>query len=124
MNHIKSAAAAGLMISALNSVYGIYTAVRISAGFAFQESLLPELKSVLFNLIILSLPGIIILFRKNAYMKWFWTPWLYPAVTGSGLAYAYTAGDALAAGLAMMFTVFPFCIVFSVVVLLRRKKEE
>ncbi len=124
MQQNKIAGIFGGLLSLTFLVYGIYHAIRISKGFAFAESLLPELITVISTQIPLIAPAIVLTLNKHLKKYKNWVFWLYPAVIGLGLLNVFLAKDPLAAGLPMIMLVFPFCIIYAIVVLFFNKKSS
>jgi uncharacterized membrane protein len=119
MNNYKKAGIIGGLLVMAHLVISIYQAFAISKGFSFIEGLLPELKVVVINAGILLAPATVLIFKKFK-KESHWLIWTYPVIVGLGLLSVYMATDALAAGLPMIIIVFPFCIIFAIVTLIKK----
>lgn len=124
MKQNKIAGILGGLLSLSFLVYSIYHAIRISKGFTFTESLLPELITVITTQIPLIAPAIVLIFNKHLKTYKYWVYWLYPVIIGLGLLNVLLAEDPLAAGLPMIVFVFPFCIIYTIVLLFFNKKSS
>ncbi|WP_455169033.1 hypothetical protein [Aegicerativicinus sediminis] len=123
MNQYKKAGLAGALISLIYFFYNIYLAFKITQGFPFSETL-SEILTAIFAQIPLLLPAIVLVlftFKKKISN---WVIWLYPAVITIGLLNVLLSDDALSAGLPMIIFVYPFCVIYAVILFLLRKKSE
>lgn len=123
MKQNKIAGMVGGLLSLSFLVYSIYHVIQISKGFAFAEALLPELMTVISTQIPLIAPAIVLIFFKQLKRYKNWVFWLYPVVIGLGLLNVLLAEDPLAAGLPMMVFVFPFCIIYTLVLFFNKKSS-
>lgn len=110
----------GWAIAVLFIIFQLYTSVKISEGFSFQEGLLPELMVTFKNAVIFLLPAIALYIKKPINKTIQYVSVLYPVLLGLGLANVLISSDPLAAWLPILLIVMPFCVVFSLVVFLRK----
>jgi hypothetical protein len=102
-------------------IFNVYQAIAISKGFSFAESLLPELVIAIIVGSIFIAPAIVLLTKQNLRKNILWIAWLYPIVLGLGMLNVFYANDPLEAGLPIMVVVLPFCIIFSLILLLQKR---
>jgi len=123
MKHSQKAGLVGGLISLSFFVYNIYVAFRISKGFTFDKSLYYELINAIFIQLFLLSPAIILTFFKHFKKDSAWIFWLYPVVIGFGLLNTLLSKDPISAGLPMVVLVFPFCFIYTIVLLILKKKS-
>lgn len=102
----------------------IYHAIRISRGFEFTESLLPELSNAIINGLIVISPALVLILSKNVELKIPWIIWSYPIITAFGMLNYFTSSDPLEAGIPMISLVYPFCLLFAIFIYLRNQIKK
>ena len=100
--------------------YGSYhTFSRINQKSSFLTDVLPELNIMTIQAAILLLPAVAMYFKKPSGKSVAYTSILYPILLFLGFFNILTSDDALAAGLPMIMIVFPYCIIYGIIVLSR-----
>ncbi|QTD38638.1 hypothetical protein JL193_05010 [Polaribacter batillariae] len=124
MKQHKKAALVGLIFVLIYFCYDIYHIIRISKGFSFEESLLPELVILFINQLLLIAPAVVLFIIKSFKKKYIFAVWLYPIILALGFINILVSNDPLAAGLPMVFLVFPACIILAILYFLFREKDK
>ena len=89
----------------------------------FPESLFSELLIAITAQIPMLAPAIVLIFCKHFKKNNTWIFWLYPVVLGLGLINLLLSKDPIFAGLPMVLLVFPFCIIYAIVLLFLKKRN-
>lgn len=120
---IKNISLIGGLLALTYFTFNVITAINISKGFGFAESLLPELLNALIVGVIFILPALILFKIKHFKKHIIYIAWLYPIILLGGIINLLLVDDALAAGLPMLLIVTPFCIIFSLILILQKKNN-
>ncbi|MDO7663476.1 MAG: hypothetical protein MUQ36_07680, partial [Planktomarina temperata] len=89
----------------------------ISKGFAFFDSLFPELVGSFNTSIIFFMPAAVLLFRSAFSPVLEKASTVYPIVMAPTVLNVFLADDPLAAGLPAVLLTMTFCIIFSIIYL-------
>ncbi|QNM84480.1 hypothetical protein H9W90_09755 [Polaribacter pectinis] len=123
MKQHKKAGLAGTTLVFIFFISGLYHIIRISKGFSFKESFLPELINLISTQVPLIIPAIVLLLIKDFKQKYIFSVWLYPIILALGLINVFLSNDALAAGLPMIVIVFPACILLAIIYFFLRERQ-
>jgi len=121
MKKSQKAGIVGGILSLSYLAYNVYVVIRISK--TFPESLFSELVIAITAQIPMLAPAIVLIFCKHFKKNNTWIFWLYPVVLGLGLINLLLSKDPISAGLPMVLLVFPFCIIYAIVLLFLKKRN-
>ena len=123
MKQHKKAGLAGAILVFIFFISGMYNIIRISKGFSFKESFLPELINLILTQVPLIIPAIVLVLIKDFKQKYIFSVWLYTIILALGLINVFLSNDALAAGLPMFVIVFPACILLAIIYFFLRERQ-
>ena len=108
MKLAKISGLTGAAFSLCFFVHSVFHSFRISKGFAFFDSLFPELVGIFIDLIIFIMPAAVLLFRSAFSPVFEKASAIYPIVIALTVLNVYLADDPLAAGLPIVLLTAPF----------------
>ena len=117
MKLAKISGLTGAAFSLCLFVHSVFHSFRISKGFAFFDSLFPELIGTFNSSIIFFMPAAVLLFRSAFSPVLEKASTVYPIVMAPTVLNVFLADDPLAAGLPAVLLTMPFCIIFSIIYL-------
>ena len=117
MNLTKTSGLTGAAFSLYLFLHSVFHSFRISKGFAFFDSLFPELIGTFNSSIIFFMPAAVLLFRSAFSPVLEKASTVYPIVMALTVLNVYLTDGPLTAGLPVVVLTMPFFIVFSIIYL-------